>query len=80
MKMTTTVDIPGQLLAEYEDGRITSYKFLPLASYAGYFGPPAVISDGDDPSLDVKATDGPFWKAMQQSLAKSNPFTCTWEE
>ena len=37
---------------------------MPSASYAGYFGPAAMVIEGDE-TLDVTDVDGPFWRAVQ---------------
>jgi hypothetical protein len=83
---TTTVTIPGALYATYTDGEITGWTFTPHASGAGYFGPAATVWDYDDSDdddgagLDVESVDGPFWQAVQRTLAESNPFTVEWQE
>ena len=68
----TVVEIPGEFLATYEDGRITGWVFMPSGSYAGYFGPPAILVRGDD-ELDIVETDGPFWRAVQEALGDVDP-------
>lgn len=78
--MTTRVEIPGEVIATYQDGRITALVFVPWAGDAGYFGPAATVFDGD--ALDVEDTDGPFWKAMQDRVgaAGADAPVITWEE
>lgn len=64
----TTVQIPGNVIATYVDGRVTEVVFWPHGSAAGYFGPSANVWEGDA-DLDVEGTDGPFWTAIQAYLA-----------
>jgi hypothetical protein len=80
----TEVKIPGEFFARYEDGKITKLTFMPHASNAGYFGPAAVVLDGDA-DLDVEEVDGPFWRAMQAVLGSpcdrsGEAVTIEWEE
>lgn len=46
--MTTIVEIPGQLVARVENGRIKGYSFLALANDAGYFGDNIRVIEGDE--------------------------------
>ena len=50
--MTTRVQIPGDLIATIENGRITGYTFSPAAAYAGHFLPGTNVIEGDDISSD----------------------------
>jgi hypothetical protein len=70
------VIIPGRLYAEYDPttGAITRWSFMPAAGDAGYFGPAAVLWDGDA-DLDIESDDGEFWTAVTTSLA--NPLVYT---
>lgn len=74
------VIVPGHLIAHYVDGVIERWEFSPHASDAGYFGPSAILFDyeddeGDDGAgLDIEDADGPFWHAVQQSLADRDKF------
>lgn len=80
----TEVYIPVTFYATYDDsdavgdgpGRITKLVVMPRESDAGYFGPGSEVIEGDN-GLDVKDTDGPFWRAMQSALG-SVPIE--WEE
>lgn len=74
--MTTRVQVPVEFFADYEDGKITRLVVLPLESAAYYFGAGSCVIEGDE-SLDVKDSDGPFWRAMQGALG-SVPID--WEE
>lgn len=73
----STVYIPGIAVAHLKNGLITKVVFQPHGSDAGYFGPSAVLFEGD-PCLDLEDTDGKFWKAIQKRLA-DDP-TIGWEE
>ena len=75
--VTSRVEIPVEFIAHYEDGKITDWVVLPLASHAGHFGPPAVLREGDQ-NLDITDTDGPFWRAVQAEVGA--PITVRWEE
>lgn len=66
-KGQSTVYIPGNAIAYYEDGKITRLVFQPHAGDAGYFGPSAMLFEGDE-TLDLEDTDAPFWKGVQQRL------------
>jgi len=68
--MPTTVEVYGTLYATYEDDAVTRLVFQPAGSYAGYFGPAAVVVEGDE-DLDVQAETGPFWRAVQAALQDS---------
>jgi hypothetical protein len=61
------VVIPGIVVAAFMDGEVNSITFSPLASDAGYFGPAAVVTEGDT-DLDVTSTDGVFWRGVQAFL------------
>jgi hypothetical protein len=63
----SAVVIPGIVVAAFKDGEVNSITFAPLASDAGYFGPAAVVTEGDA-DLDVTSTDGSFWRAVQAFL------------
>lgn len=70
------VQIPGIVTAEYvgtpDGGEITRLAFYPSASDAGYFGPAASVyeaSEEEGYGLNVKDTEGPFWKAVQRYLS-----------
>jgi hypothetical protein len=85
----TRVEITCQFVATYrDDGVITGWTVSPWASFAGFFGKPAEVLEGDE-DLDVSDTDGPFWKAVQAHLAERAQgasangvphLTVTWEE
>lgn len=79
--MATTVEIPGKFVAVYEDGKIDRFVFTPFASFAGYFGDAAIVTD-DEPREDIDAgnIDGPFWKAVQAALAGTEDIAVRWEE
>ena len=62
------VQIPGFVVADYENGHVTEIVFTPFASSAGYFGPSALLDDGK--ALDIESTTGPFWTAVQEYLAQ----------
>ena len=76
--LATTVQIPGQVYVTYHEGRIVKVAFVPSASNAGYFGPAAVLEEGDE-NLDLESTDGPFWKAVQAHLSTTHG-NIGWEE
>lgn len=63
----TQVAIPGVTSATFENGEVVSIVFTPLAFAAGYFGPAAVVTDGDA-DLDVTSADGPFWRGVRAFL------------
>lgn len=68
------IGIPGEVIATVEFGRVR-ITFTPSASAAGYFGPAAVVFEGDDVAtagLQMEDTDGPFWRMVQASLAETN--------
>lgn len=73
LPVTSTVRIYGECHATFDgrgtEGRIVSLTFSPSASNAGYFGPAAEVIEGDT-ALDVDSTDGPFWRAVQTTLAR----------
>lgn len=80
IELRSCVQIPGVFRAFYEGGRILGFQFEPHGSNAGYFGPAAILEDGDA-HLDIEDTDGPFWKAVQAYLAdRSGDFEGTWAE
>lgn len=66
----STVFIPGKAVAYYEYGKITRLVFTPHGGDAGYFGPSAVLFEGDE-SLEIEDVCGEFWKAVQTWLGKS---------
>lgn len=68
------VQVPGELIAVYHNGKITQWAFSPSGSNAGYFGPPAILWDGDK-DLDITSTDGPFWRAVREA-----EFNVEWTE
>lgn len=72
----TRVEIPVQFIATYQAGKITALTVLPWESYAGYFGAGSVVLSGNE-QLEVKETDGPFWRAMQDALGL---IPIEWEE
>lgn len=74
----TRVEIPVQFIATYQAGKITRMTVLPWESYAGYFGTPSQVIEGNL-ELDVKDTAGPFWRAIQAALATGVPLI-GWEE
>lgn len=74
-----TVQVPGTVIAHYEGGAITEIVFMPHGSNAGYFGPSAELSDGDE-DLEIEDTEGPFWTAMQKYIAGSDEPVISWRE
>lgn len=76
--MATQVQIPGQMIATIENGRITGYTFTPAAADAGYFGPDIFHLEGD------KISSEDFFELVSQTLAtsqdkKSAFFVAEWE-
>lgn len=74
--MRAKVAVPVEFTAEYEGGRVVRMTVSPWESYAGYFGKPSEVVEGDE-DLDVRSTDGPFWRAMQDALGR---VPIEWEE
>ncbi len=72
----TTVDIPVQFIATYDDGKITKLVVMPWESFAGYFGRKTEVIEGNE-DLNVTETDGPFWRAIQGALGQ---VPIEWEE
>ena len=75
--MTTRVQIPGDLIATIENGRITGYTFSPAAAYAGYFLPGENVIEGDE----ISSQD--FWDLVPSTLTstqdkKSSFFSAEW--
>jgi hypothetical protein len=70
--MTTKVQIPGEMIATIENGRITGYTFSPSAAYAGYFGPEIINVEGD------KINSEEFFDLVSDSLVKSSFFIAEW--
>lgn len=76
---TSTIQIPGTLLARVEGGRIVGYVFSPAASDAGYFGDGIFHFDGD------KVSEEEFWPMVGPTLMFSEDkrtamFACEWSE
>lgn len=72
---TTTVQVFGVVMASYQNGKVTSMKFLASAEDAGRFRSPAEVYAGDH-DLDVDDTDGPFWRAISEFLSTN---TLEWQ-
>lgn len=70
--MTTRVQVPGEMIATIENGRITGYTFSPSAAYAGYFGPEIINIEGD------KINSEEFFDLVSESLVKSSFFIAEW--
>ena len=70
--MTRQVQIPGEMIATIENGRITGYTFSPAAANAGYFGPEIINIEGD------KINSEEFFDLVSDSLVKSAFFIAEW--
>jgi hypothetical protein len=70
--MTTQVQVPGELIATIENGRITGFTFSPSAAYAGYFGPEIINLEGD------KISSEEFFDLVSQTLVKHSYFIAEW--
>lgn len=82
---TAAVSIPGNFSAIVRkddltgECTVTGWLFIPSASSAGYRGPSA-FNDGPATDIDVESVDGPFWKAVQTTLAETPTIPVRWEE
>ena len=75
--MTTRVQIPGDLIATVENGRITGYTFSPAAAYAGYFLPGTNVVEGDEITSDEFFDLVPDTLTVTQDK-KSSFFSAEW--
>jgi hypothetical protein len=76
----SAVEIPGRLIADYENGAIIKWTFVPHAGDAGYFGPAAELIEGDE-HLNVEDSAGAFWTAVQHGFDDDgSTFHVAWEE